>query len=90
MSLKPPRSAPFAMLPGPFETWEMRAQKHPERLQNFLVAVAEQPNYFADVIDELRSEDFEDEKDKKIETSGLTRQQSAEPVLKCHGDMISL
>lgn len=71
--------------------WEMRAQKHPERLQSFLVAVAEQPNYFADVIDELRVEDFEDEKDKTIETRRLTRQQSAEQlVLKCYGDMVSL
>ncbi|CAL1145147.1 unnamed protein product [Cladocopium goreaui] len=81
----------LAMLPGPDETWEMRAQKHPERLQSFLVAVAEQPNYFADVIDELRVEDFEDEKDKTIETRRLTRQQSAEQlVLKCYGDMVSL
>ena len=52
MSLKAPRSAlaMLAMLPGPDETWEMRAQKHPERLQSFLVAIAEQPNYFADVM----------------------------------------
>ena len=40
----------LTMLPGPEETWEMRAEKHPERLQSFLVAVAEQPNYFADVM----------------------------------------
>ena len=52
MSLKSARSAlaMLTMLPGPEETWEMRAEKHPERLQSFLVAVAEQPNYFADVM----------------------------------------
>ena len=33
-------------------------------------------------IDELRLEDFEDEKDKTVETRRLTRQHSAELVLK--------
>ena len=42
-------------------------------------------------IDELRAEDFEDEKDKRIETRRLTRQQSAgQLVLTCYGDMVSL